>query len=129
MARSLELMLWSTRISSSRQCVGSLGDALYKAAPATPPFGGGIRASNACPTGLTGTWLPVNGRPAFGLGTPLINAGCTGQSEPGHKSLKFPMRSVADGTRMLNTPPGPGTRSRRHSCDQKKKVFCLSEIG
>ena len=42
---------------------------------------------------------------------------------PGQTSLKFPLRSALYGTTVLNVA---GTRSRRHSCDQKKNVFCLS---
>jgi hypothetical protein len=51
--------------------------------------------------------------------------GCTGQLAPGQTSLKFPVRSARVGTVVELKNELEGTISRRHSCDQKKKVFCL----
>jgi hypothetical protein len=36
------------------------------------------------------------------------------------------MRSAAVGTIVCEKNPEAGVRSRRHSSDQKKNVFCLS---
>src|SRR5579863_2854832 len=120
------------RNSSSRQLVGSVGAAVQVVAPGTPPLGTGISASSAWivgSLGLMGSWLLGNALPALGLGWPLRVAGCMGQSamEPlvefGQRSLKLPWRSANDGT--VVTGKRLGTRSRRHSCDQKKNVLCL----
>src|SRR5579864_2814310 len=110
MARHLGLKLWSTRINSSRQLVGTPGEALNSAAPGTPAFAAGIRGRRSCAIGATGTTLP-------GKATPVV--GSTGQSfilpvdTFGHKSEKLPRRSAAEGTLTLNVCPG--TRSLRHS--------------
>ena len=44
----------------------------------------------------------------------------------GHRSLKLPERSASEGTNTLKVCPG--TRSLRHSCDQKKKVLSFLEL-
>src|SRR5579872_2959077 len=81
--------------------------------------GSGIKPRSAWPLGFTGSWLLGNGCPVAGL---------IGQSwlEPvvglGHRSLKFPWRSAAEGTGVLNGLLG-GTRSMRQFSDQKKNVF------
>src|SRR5271165_2720081 len=112
------------RRSSSRQLVGCVGEALYRAAPGTPAFAIGISGRSSWPTVLMGTML---------LGKGLLVPGMCGQSglalsPPGleQRSVKFPVRSAADGTATLKT--WPGTLSLRHSCDQKKKVFVLSVL-
>src|SRR5437016_4810912 len=92
---SLELMLWSILTSSSRQLVGTEGEAEKNVAPGGPPVGVGIRARSARPLGSTGTWFPGNGKPVLGsIGQSVL--------EPvvglGHRSLKFPCRSARDGT-------------------------------
>src|SRR5262245_799457 len=99
LTRLLLFRLWSILMSSCRQFVGTLADPEKKEPPAlepsvNTPVGLGISASRAAPLGSTGTWFPANGKPVAGL---------IGQSalEPvatlGHKSLKFPCRSVLDG--------------------------------
>src|SRR4029077_2895230 len=99
MKRFLSLMLWSMRISSSRQWVASAGDDSKQAIPpqlVSVVFGGGIRAfTRTFALGSTGTWLPGKGKPVIGF---------IGQSTKlpvdwlGHRSLKFPVRSAEDGT-------------------------------
>src|SRR6185312_7169 len=102
---SLSEKLWSTRRSSSRQFVGSVGAANHWFAPM---FGVGIIASSALTvTGSEiGTWLPGNGRPV---------EGSIGQLVPGQTSLKLPPRSAIVGTVVDVKNAVAGTLSRRHS--------------
>src|ERR1700733_3633537 len=110
------------RNNSSRQLVGRVGAAVQVVDPGTPPFGAGISASSPWivgSAGVVGSWL---------LGNGVLVPVWTGQSaiDPlvgfGQRSLKLPWRSAKDGT--VVTGKRLGTRSRRHSCDQKKNVFC-----
>src|SRR4029077_299377 len=116
MPRSLGLKLWSTRINSSRQFDGSAGEALNNSFPGVPAFGSGIIGSKNWAFRSTGTWLLLKCAPVMGS--------AIGQSteEPvtglGQRSEKLPVRSAKDGTGTLKVCPG--TRSIRHSCDQKK---------
>src|SRR5579872_7146225 len=104
-------MFSSMRSNSSRQLVGCTGEDTKE----LPTFAVGIRAfSSRVPLILTGTVLPGNG---------LAVPGIWGQLEPGQTSEKLPARSAAVGTWALKF--WPGTRSLRHSCDQKKKVLSL----
>src|SRR5580693_3571284 len=98
-------MLWSTRTNSSRHVVGSETVCENDGKPALTLLGIGMSPSSAWPTALMGT--------AAGFGT-------FGQSGPGHRSEKFPPRSATEGTFWLIAS---GFFSRRHSCDQKKKVL------
>src|SRR5262245_12548997 len=122
-------MLWSTRISSSRQVSGketvctTAGNPLF----VRPGDAFGMSGSSAWPTGSIATVSPGNRLPV---------EGSTGQSgklvasmRPGvgeQKSLKLPARSASDGT--FNESVVTEFFSRRHSCDQKKNVFFLSEL-
>src|SRR6266853_4571446 len=112
---TLSVKLWSTRISSSRQVVGRVGEAFQVF---TPCVGSGISAASAGELTVSmGTMFPGKGAWVLGSVGQLLN-------EPrgsGHKSLKSPSRSAREGTVTL--PRLAGTRSLRHSCDQKKKVL------
>src|ERR1700751_1108756 len=114
------------RNNSSRQFVGRMGAELKNHAPALPALGDGIRLSRPCTLGSLGS----NPGITFRLGVcPVASRkpGTAGQSGvSGHRSLKSPVRCAAPGTATLNTCPG--TRSRRHSCDQKKNDLCLSVL-
>src|SRR6478609_6296359 len=111
------------RNSSSRQLVGCEGAALKISLPGTPALGSGIIPRKAPAAGSTGTWLFRNGACVDGSIGQSINEPLVGL---GQTSLKLPPRSATDGTGWLKVCPG--TRSRRHSCDQKKNVFCLSVL-
>src|SRR5271168_1441607 len=87
----------------------------------------GIRAVNAAPVGSMVTVLFTKGVP----GVPLEGQSGNAAGEKvdpveyaGQTSLKLPVRSASEGTCWLTF--SPGTISLRHSCDQKKKVFCLA---
>src|SRR6185437_3074782 len=85
-----------------------------------PEFAAGISAFvSSPPLTLIGTVLP---------GKKLVVPGICGQLaiepvESGQTSEKLPARSAVVGTCTLKLVPG--TRSLRHSCDQKKKVLSL----
>src|SRR5215813_13097874 len=99
-ALTLLLKSWSTLTNSSRQLVGSVDEALKEVLP--------------------GNWLLVpgiNGQSAKEGGLTVML---------GHRSLKFPWRSASEGTRIPENVDG--TRSLRHSSDQKKYVLVL-KIG
>src|SRR5713101_8197273 len=121
MARILGLKLWSTRTNSSRQVVLLAGEALKQPTKGGPPhkftsaLDCGISAKIACALGSIGT---------------AVKSGTFGQSvvsAPVHTSLKSPNpgvltpRSASEGTATWKTCPG--TRSRRHSSEKKKKVL------
>src|SRR5436190_19511942 len=115
-------MFWSMRNSSSRQVVGNVGEAFQVS---TPFVGEGICAISAAAFGSMGTMSLTNRCPV------LRSMGHSGKFvvsiKPGvgeHTSLKLPWRLAIEGT--ITLPRFAGTRSRRHSCDQKKNVFCLS---
>src|SRR5690349_18146830 len=122
-------MLWSTRISSSRQVSGKETVCTTAGKPllVSPGDACGISGSSAWPTGSIVTVSPGKRWPV---------EGSTGQSakfvasiSPGvgeHRSLKLPVRSASDGT--FNAPVVTEFFSRRHSCDQKKNVFFLLEL-
>src|SRR5215472_3620703 len=99
------------RTSSSRQLVGVDTVCSKAGRPPTvkPGVALGIKASNAWPTGLTGTVAPT-----------------LGQSAPGQTSLKLPVRSASEGT--LIGEMVAGFFSFRHSSEKKKKVFFLSAL-
>src|SRR5436305_735131 len=101
------------RTSSSRQLVGvdTVCSKAGKPPSVKPGVAWGIKASNACPTGVTGT--------AAGLAT-------LGQSAPGQTSLKLPLRSASEGTLIGEIVAG--FFSFRHSSEKKKKVFFLSAL-
>src|SRR5712692_4435863 len=96
------------RTSSSRHVSGSDTVCTTAGNPLLVVFGVGMRESSAAPTVLIGT--------AAGF-TPV------GQSGPGHRSVKFPLRSASEGT--FTAPVVCGFFSRRHSSEKKKKVFFL----
>src|SRR5580692_6402887 len=98
------------RMSCSRHVVGVETVWAYAGKPPSVVLGIGIRASSAWPAAVIGT--------AAGFAT-------FGQSGPGHKSEKLPPRSATDGTFWSTTE---GFFSRRHSWEEKKKVFFLSEL-
>src|SRR4029077_770020 len=114
------------RTSSSRQVVGVEMVLETAGKPPLVAFAVGIRVSRALPT-------------AVGVMVSLANlalvAGFTGQSgkfflsiSPAvgeQRSLKFPVRSAFEGTFWKIEF---GFFSRRHSWDQKKKVFFLSAL-
>src|SRR6266545_4399512 len=117
-------------MSSSRQLVGWMGEELKNDAPvvASNDVGIGIIVRSACTLGSFA--LNPGTAERFGVGVPPM----VGQSEKssfpgvlvdgfGQTSVKSPALSAAEGTATLKTCPG--TRSLRHSCDQKKNVFCL----
>src|ERR1700674_5394572 len=98
------------RTSSSRQVVGVEIVLETAGKPPLVAFAWGISVRSAWPTAVIGT--------AAGLAT-------LGQSGPGQSSVKFPFRSASEGTFWKIEF---GFFSRRHSWDQKKKVFFLSEL-
>src|SRR6267154_4556864 len=109
------------RISSSRQVVGVEIVLETAGKPELVAFAVGMRVKRALPTGVSVTVSPANR---------ALVAGFTGQSGKfflsisngvgEQRSLKFPPRSALDGTFWKMEF---GFFSRRHSCDQKKKVF------
>src|SRR5215469_17108130 len=123
------------RNSSSRHVVGKIGAELNDHAPSPPEFGAGIKlkrpwivGSFALNPGITFRFgvCPVLSRNPGTAGQSPIGSTVGGAARFGHKSLKSPVRCAAPGTGTLKTCPG--TRSRRHSCDQKKNVFCFSVL-
>src|SRR5689334_19114997 len=83
--------------------------------------GSGIRVSRACDT----AWLcwKAGTLARFGVATPFTVGQWPGSDA--HTALKSPARSATDGTNALKSR---GTRLRRQSWDQKKKVFFLSVL-
>src|SRR5580704_3194355 len=113
------------RKSSSRQFVGRDGVANQAFGP---KFGVGISGKRPLTTvGLVmGTWLLGKYLPVVGsMGQFGKLPEFTGELAAGHTSLKFPVRSASVGTVVTLKKLDDGTTSRRHSSDQKKKVFCL----
>src|SRR5579859_5661518 len=120
-------MLWSTRTNSSRQVVGSETVWVIAGKPLNVPFCLGIIAKRAVPTAVGVIVSPGNLAPVTGfIGQSEVTTGA-------HRSLKLPVRSASEGTFGEGLPFASGFAeevfvSRRHSCDQKKKVFFLSEL-
>src|ERR1700722_3579551 len=100
-----------------------------------PPLvvlGCGINVANVAPVALTGTMLFANG-----VAIPAAVTEGKGQSgkvavenvppvNAGQRSEKSPLRSADEGTSWSCTVEG--FFSRRHSWDQKKKVFCFDGL-
>src|SRR6266403_1104346 len=125
--RYLSLMLWSTRISSSRQVVGVETVCANAGNPPLVVLALGINARSADPTAVGVTVSPGNRECVVGLigqSGKLVVSITPGVAE--HRSLKLPPRSASEGTfcgAMVE-----GFFSRRHSSEKKKKVFFLSEL-
>src|SRR6266853_4299618 len=105
------------RISSSRHVVGV--ETIEETAGIEVPsgklpdvvFGSGMRATRAAPTAVG-----------------VMTCGPLGQSAGScaQRAVKSPLRSASDGTSWGET--AEGFFSLRHSSDQKKNVFFLSEL-
>src|SRR6478672_11539359 len=117
----LSVKLWSTRINSSRQFSGSETAAMNVEPSGVTLVGSGIRVSRAWET----AWLcwKAGTVARFGVGTPFMVGQWLGSDA--QIALKSPARSATDGTNALKSR---GTRLRRQSWDQKKKVFFLSVL-
>src|SRR5579871_1828563 len=116
-------------MSSSRQVVGREMVFTTEGKPPRVLLGAGTRAKNSGALGSTATVLfgkvakvpaaapgPLEGQ----SGKPVCGSRVKSVPAVGQTSEKSPPRSAADGTFWLMVE---GSDWRRHSCDQKKKVF------
>src|SRR5438270_7535370 len=121
-------------MSSSRHVVGLATVWRTAGKPLVTVLAAGMMAKNAWPVGSTATVLfgkvakvlgttpgPLDGQ----SGKPVSGSRVKSVPAAGQRSLKLPPRSASEGTFWLIVVE---IFSRRHSSDQKKKVFFLSEL-